>query len=70
MASEKDARNILDQRNAFLKERADKNVMTSQSAFDLLDQEKINKLRIIIKSDVAGTNEAINASLLKLVMRK
>ena len=32
MASEKDARNILDQRNAFLKERADKNVMTSQSA--------------------------------------
>ena len=66
MASEKDARNIIDQRNAFLKERADKNVMTSQSAFDLLDQEKINKLRIIIKSDVAGTNEAINASLLKI----
>ena len=66
MASEKDARNILDQRNAFLKERADKNVMTSQSAFDLLDQEKINKLRIIIKSDVAGTNEAINTSLLKI----
>ena len=66
MASEKDARNILDQRNAFLKERADKNVMTSQSAFDLLDQEKINKLRIVIKSDVAGTNEAINASLLKI----
>ena len=66
MASEKDARNIIDQRNAFIKERADKNVMTSQSAFDLLDQEKINKLRIIIKSDVAGTNEAINASLLKI----
>jgi len=66
VASEKDARNIIDQRNAFLKERADKNVMTSQSAFDLLDQEKINKLRIIIKSDVAGTNEAINASLLKI----
>ena len=66
MASEKDARNIIDQRNAYLKERADKNVMTSQSAFDLLDQEKINKLRIIIKSDVAGTNEAINASLLKI----
>ena len=66
MASEKDARNIIDQRNAFLKVRADKNVMTSQSAFDLLDQEKINKLRIIIKSDVAGTNEAINASLLKI----
>ena len=66
VASEKDARNIIDQRNAFLKEQADKNVMTSQSAFDLLDQEKINKLRIIIKSDVAGTNEAINASLLKI----
>ena len=66
VASEKDARNIIDQRNAFLKERADKNVMTSQSAFDLLDQEKINKLRIIIKSDVAGTNEAINASLIKI----
>ncbi len=66
VASEKDARNIIDQRNAFLKERTDKNVMTSQSAFDLLDQEKINKLRIIIKSDVAGTNEAINASLLKI----
>ena len=66
MASEKDASNIIDQRNTFLKERADKNVMTSQSAFDLLDQEKINKLRIIIKSDVAGTNEAINTSLLKI----
>ncbi len=66
VASEKDARNIIDQRNAFLKEQADKNVMTSQSAFDLLDQEKINKLRIIIKSDVAGTNEAINASLIKI----
>ena len=66
MASEKDARNIIDQRNTFLKERSDKNVMTSQSAFDLLDQEKINKLRIIIKSDVAGTNEAIYASLLKI----
>ena len=66
VASEKDARNIIDQRNAYLKVRADKNVMTSQSAFDLLDQEKINKLRIIIKSDVAGTNEAINASLLKI----
>ena len=66
MASEKDARNIIDERNAFLKERSDKNVMTSQSAFDLLDQEKINKLRIIVKSDVAGTNEAINTSLLKI----
>ena len=66
MASEKDARNIIEERNAFLKERSDKNVMTSQSAFDLLDQEKINKLRIIIKSDVAGTSEAINTSLLKI----
>ncbi len=66
MASEKDARNIIDERHAFLKERSDKNVMTSQSAFDLLDQEKINKLRIIVKSDVAGTNEAINTSLLKI----
>ena len=66
MASEKEARSIIDERNAFLKERSDKNVMTSQSAFDLLDQEKINKLRIIVKSDVAGTNEAINTSLLKI----
>ena len=66
MASEKEARNIIDERNAFLKELSDKNVMTSQSAFDLLDQEKINKLRIIVKSDVAGTNEAINTSLLKI----
>ena len=66
MASEKDARNIIEERHAFLKKRSDKNVMTSQSAFDLLDQEKINKLRIIIKSDVAGTNEAINTSLLKI----
>ena len=66
MASEKDARNIIEERHAFLKERSDKNVMTSQSAFELLDQEKINKLRIIIKSDVAGTNEAINTSLLKI----
>ena len=66
MPSEKDARALIDERIAYLKERSDKNVMTSQSAFDLLDQEKINKLRIIIKSDVAGTNEAINASLLKI----
>ena len=66
MKTEKDARNIIDERNAFLKEKADKNVMTSATAFDLLDQEKINKLRIIVKSDVAGTNEAINASLLKI----
>jgi translation initiation factor IF-2 len=66
MNTEKDARNIVDERNAYLKQKADKNVMTSQSAFDLLDQQKINKLRIIVKSDVAGTNEAINASLLKI----
>ena len=66
MNSEKDARNIVDERNAYLKQKADKNIMTSQTAFDLLDQEKINKLRIIVKSDVAGTNEAINASLLKI----
>ena len=66
MNTEKDARNIVDDRNAYLKQKADKNIMTSQTAFDLLDQEKINKLRIIVKSDVAGTNEAINASLLKI----
>mgnify|MGYP001304397345 CR=1 FL=1 len=66
MNTEKDARNIVDERNAYLKQKADKNIMTSQTAFDLLDQEKINKLRIIVKSDVAGTNEAINASLLKI----
>ena len=40
--------------------------MTSKSAFEMLDQEKINKLRIIIKSDVAGTSEAINNSLKKI----
>ena len=40
--------------------------MTSESAFQILDQEKVNKLRIIVKSDVAGTSEAINSSLLKL----
>ena len=57
MPSEKDARALIDERVAYLKERSDKNVMTSQSAFDLLDQEKINKLRIIIKSDVAGTKK-------------
>ena len=43
MPSEKDARALIDERVAYLKERSDKNVMTSQSAFDLLDQEKINK---------------------------
>jgi translation initiation factor IF-2 len=66
LLTEKEARNIIDERNAHLKQKIDRNVMTSQSAFDLLDQEKINKLRIIVKSDVAGTNEAINASLLKI----
>ena len=40
--------------------------MTSKSAFEMLDQEKINKLRVIIKSDVAGTSEAINNSLKKI----
>ena len=40
--------------------------MTTQSAFEMLDQEKVNKLRIIVKSDVAGTSEAIVASLKKL----
>jgi translation initiation factor IF-2 len=40
MNTEKDARNIVDERNAYLKQKADKNVMTSQSAFDLLDQQK------------------------------
>ncbi len=66
MLADKDARNIIDERIAYLKQKTDRNVMTSQSAFDLLAQEKINKLRIIVKSDVAGTNEAINASLLKI----
>ena len=33
---------------------------------EMLDQEKINKLRIIVKSDVAGTSEAIVASLQKI----
>ena len=66
MDSEKDARNLIDQREAFQKEISDKNVMTTQSAFEMLDQEKVNKLRIIVKSDVAGTSEAIVASLKKL----
>jgi len=66
MSNEKDARAIIDARLSYLKEINDKNVMTSQTAFDLLDQEKVNKLRIIVKSDVAGTSEAINNSLLKI----
>ena len=66
MSNEKDARAIIDARLSYLKDINDKNVMTSQTAFDLLDQEKINKLRIIVKSDVAGTREAINNSLLKI----
>ena len=66
MNNEKDARAIIDARLSYLKDINDKNVMTSQTAFDLLDQEKINKLRIIVKSDVAGTSEAINNSLLKI----
>ena len=66
MDSEKDARNLIDQRETFQKEISDKNVMTTQSAFEMLDHEKVNKLRIIVKSDVAGTSEAIVASLKKL----
>ena len=66
MQSEKEARNLTDARIAFQKEIIDKNVMTTQSAFEMLDQEKINKLRIIVKSDVAGTSEAIVASLQKI----
>tara|TARA_B100002052_G_scaffold297406_1_gene328062 strand:+ start:1998 stop:4055 length:2058 start_codon:yes stop_codon:yes gene_type:complete len=63
MANEKDARTIIESRLSFHKDRNDKNVMTSKSAFEMLDQEKINKLRVIVKSDVAGTSEAINNSL-------
>ena len=66
MANEKDARTIIDSRLSFLKDKNDRNVMTSKSAFEMLDQEKINKLRVIIKSDVAGTSEAINNSLKKI----
>ena len=66
MANEKDARTIIDSRLSFLKDKNDRNVMTSKSAFEMLDQEKINKLRVIIKSDVAGTSEAINNSLRKI----
>ena len=66
MANEKDARTIIDARLSFLKDKNDKNVMTSKSAFEMLDQQKINKLRVIVKSDVAGTSEAINNSLKKI----
>ncbi len=66
MANEKDARTIIDSRLSFLKDKNDRNVMTSKSAFEMLDQEKINKLRVIIKSDVAGTSEVINNSLKKI----
>ena len=66
MANEKDARTIIDSRLSFLKDKNDRNVMTSKSAFEMLDQEKINKLRVIIKSDVDGTSEAINNSLKKI----
>ena len=66
MANEKDARTIIDSRLSILKDKNDRNVMTSKSAFEMLDQEKINKLRVIIKSDVAGTSEAINNSLKKI----
>ena len=63
MANEKDARTIIESRLSFHKDKNDKNVMTSKSAFEMLDQEKINKLRVILKSDVAGTSEAINNTL-------
>ena len=66
MANEKDARAMIDARLSFLKEKNDRTVMTAKSAFEMLDQEKINKLRIIVKSDVAGTSEAINNSLKKI----
>ena len=66
MSSEKDAKSLLAEREDFLREKKDKKVMTSESAFQMLDQEKINKMRIIIKSDVAGTSEAIVHSLAKL----
>ena len=39
MDSEKDIRNLIDQREAFQKEISDKNVMTTQSAFEMLDHE-------------------------------
>jgi translation initiation factor IF-2 len=66
LANDKAARSLVDDRISYLKEINDKNVMTTESAFQMLDQEKVNKLRIIVKSDVAGTSEAINGSLLKV----
>ena len=66
LANDKAARSLVDERISYLKEINDKNVMTTESAFQMLDQEKVNKLRIIVKSDVAGTSEAINGSLLKI----
>ena len=66
LANDKAARSLVDDRVSYLKEINDKNVMTTESAFQMLDQEKVNKLRIIVKSDVAGTSEAINGSLLKV----
>ena len=66
LANDKAARSLVDERISYLKEINDKNVMTTESAFQMLDQEKVNKLRIIVKSDVAGTSEAINGSLLKV----
>ncbi|MBL6693551.1 MAG: translation initiation factor IF-2 [SAR86 cluster bacterium] len=66
LANDKAARSLVDERISYLKEINDKNVMTTESAFEMLDQEKINKLRIIVKSDVAGTSEAIIGSLLKV----
>ena len=49
MSSEKDAKSLLSEREDFLREKKDKKVMTSESAFQMLDQEKISKMRIIIK---------------------
>ena len=66
LANDKAARSLVDERISYLKEINDKNIMTTESAFQMLDQEKVNKLRIIVKSDVAGTSEAINGSLLKI----
>ena len=66
LANDKAARSLVDERISYLKEINDKNIMTTESAFQILDQEKVNKLRIIVKSDVAGTSEAINGSLLKI----
>jgi Translation initiation factor 2 (IF-2; GTPase) len=66
MGNEKDVRTIIDSRFSFLKDKNDRNVMTYKCAFEMLDHEKINKLRVIIKSDVDGISEAINNSLKKI----